>query len=413
MGKLTEKIFYVENEQLFYDWKKIEKIPEFAVLKKCEQNPRWHGEGDAWKHTVKVCEAMERKLKFFRYTYKKRPYETKLLMTAALFHDIGKGVTTTYKKGNWHAYGHEMEGEKITRRLLWDEGFEFREDVCGLVRWHMDPLRVFDSNKEILEKIGRLSWHTNIKYLCLLKQCDIEGSMQSPDCSTAEVDMAKIDDLWNIASHLGCAQKPLVVPLDGKYEWKNVGDIRKPINVYMMVGLPGAGKDTLIQNLLLDNELDNTLGTFDYYRQNMPTSHPDKTVILSRDDIRVELGFCTDKEKIVGTKYQEEKVTKVFNDRLKEAAENGFNIVVDAINIKKEYRLRLIEFLSNYRTVMNYVYVEAEGINTNAGRRHGQIDRNALIAMTERFEFPTRDEYDNLYVFINNNEEGWIQKQNE
>ena len=76
MGKITEKIFYVENEQLFYDWKKIEKIPEFAVLKKCEQNPRWHSEGNSWNHTRLVCEAMERKLKFFRYTFE---FQTLLL----------------------------------------------------------------------------------------------------------------------------------------------------------------------------------------------------------------------------------------------------------------------------------------------------------------------------------------------
>lgn len=109
---ITDKIFYVEKEQLFYDWNRIEKIPEFAVLKKCEQNPRWHSEGNCWNHTKLVCEAMEKKLKSMRYTYKKHPNEVRLLMTAALFHDVGKGVTTTYKKGNWHAYGHEVEGEK-------------------------------------------------------------------------------------------------------------------------------------------------------------------------------------------------------------------------------------------------------------------------------------------------------------
>ena len=89
---------------------------------------------------------------------------------------------------------------------------------------------------------------------------------------------------------------------------------------------------------------------------------------------------------------------------------NNDTIIIDAINIKKEYRTRIVEMLSNYRTVINYVYVEAEGIDTNVGRRAGQIDRNTLLNMTERFEFPTREEYDNLYVFINNNENGWITK---
>ena len=115
-------------------------------------------------------------------------------------------------------------------------------------------------------------------------------------------------------------------------------------------------------------------------------------------------------DRMLVQKYQEEKVTKVFNDKLKESLDAGKNIIVDAINIKKEYRVRLVESLANYNTVINYVYVEAEGLNTNIGRRYGQIDKKVFQDMTERFEFPSYEEYDNLYVFINNNEEGLIQK---
>ena len=39
-----------------------------------------------------------------------------------------------------------------------------------------------------------------------------------------------------------------------------------------------------------------------------------------------------------------------------------------------------------------------------------KFDKKVFQDMTERFEFPTYEEYDNLYVFINNNEQGWIQK---
>ena len=409
MAKLTEKTFYVKDEQLFYDWKKIEKIPEFAVLKKCEQNPRWHSEGNVWNHTVKVCEAMVAKLRFYRYTYKKHPQEAKLLMTAALFHDIGKGVTTTFKKGNWHAYGHEVEGEKITRRLLWDEGFEFREQVCSLVRHHMDPLVIMDSPKNLLEKIVGLSQSVNIKNLCLLKHCDIEGSQQMAETSTHDIDIAKVSELQTIASHLGCLSKPSHVPLTGKYEWKKIGDTRKPIKVYVMVGLPGAGKDTCIADMILNDDslMPMPPMVLDSFGKFMQTTTPDDSVILSRDNIREELGFCKPGEKIVGTRYQEDKVTKVFNDRLKEAADAGKDIIVDAINIKKEYRVRLVESLANYRCTFNYVYVEAEGLETNIKRRQGQIDKKVFEDMLGRFEFPTYDEYDDLYIFINNNS-GWV-----
>lgn len=416
--KLTDKIFYVENEQLFYDWKKIEKLPEFAVLKKCEQNPKWHAEGDAWKHTVKVCEAMEKRLKFLRYTYKKKPFETKLLMTAALFHDVGKGVTTMFKKGNWHAYGHEIEGEKIARKLLWDEGYEFREQVCSLVRWHMEPLRVFEG-KESIEKILKLSKNVNIHNVCLLKMCDLDGSYQADEASKNE-DYVKVNELEAIASHLNCSRKPTCVPTDGKWLWKDTNDNRKQINIYMMIGLPGAGKDTLIRGgIINDSEVESlwspeivespTNCIFDYFSKPLKTTKQDDCVMLSRDDLRVELGFCRINEKIVGTKYQEDKVTKVFNDRMLKAAEEGKDIIIDAINLKREYRVRILEQVSNYRVHVNYVYVEADGIQENIQRRNGQIERNVFVSMLERFEFPTPDEYDDLFVFINNNE-GWQTK---
>ena len=356
MGKILEKLLYEDKGKLLYDWKKIEKMDEFAVLKKCEQNPVWHKEGDAFRHTKKVCEAMEARLKEYRYSYKKHPEEVKILMAAALFHDIGKGVTTTFKKGNWHAYGHEMEGEKITRKLLWDEGVEVREQICGLVRWHMEPLRIFEG-KEQLEKIARLSKRVNIKHLCILKECDLDGSEQSDQNSKNE-DYAKIKEIWNIAANMGCLSQASKLPTDGKYKWRRINDTRDDVNVYVMVGLPGAGKDTWIYNTLLDEESD---VISDATGRAIPTPKKNAHVIC-RDDLRVELGFCKAGQKVVCNKYQEDKVTKEFNDRMKRYVEQGDDIVINNINLHKEHRLRLLETLANYKTKVYYIYVEASSL---------------------------------------------------
>ena len=54
------KIFDLINPITFeYQWDVIENIPEFAQLKNCEQNPRWHSEGSAWNHTLAVCKATQ------------------------------------------------------------------------------------------------------------------------------------------------------------------------------------------------------------------------------------------------------------------------------------------------------------------------------------------------------------------
>ena len=134
MSKFFDKYFKVKtNEDKFKIepiWKKIEKIPEFAVLKTCNQSPKWHAEGDAFKHSQCVINAA---IEDIQGSYSYVSETVKVLVLAALFHDIGKGVTTFEKDGKWHAYGHEIEGEKITRKLLWDEGWAFRESIKNCV----------------------------------------------------------------------------------------------------------------------------------------------------------------------------------------------------------------------------------------------------------------------------------------
>ena len=168
----------IDIKPLTYHWDVIESIPEFAKLKECEQSVKWHSEGNAWEHTklvcaeaIKICES----LKLYNTD------RAKYLLTSALFHDIGKGTTTIFKKEDWHSYGHEVESDKITRRLLWDEGYQVRETICGLVRWHMEPLFVFN-HKEYYTHIIELSKNiVSWDLLINLKKCDILGSRPSDD----------------------------------------------------------------------------------------------------------------------------------------------------------------------------------------------------------------------------------------
>ena len=47
----------IDIEKLEYKWDVIELIPEFAILKTCEQNPKWHSCGNVWNHLKLVCQA--------------------------------------------------------------------------------------------------------------------------------------------------------------------------------------------------------------------------------------------------------------------------------------------------------------------------------------------------------------------
>ena len=151
MNKIFEK--YITDD-LQVNWEYVETIPEFAKLKDCQQNPKWHSEGTAWVHTVKCVEAAQHLL---LHEYKNISLlDKRILLVGVLFHDIGKATTTEYIKENWHSYGHEISGERITRRILWDETLFARESVCQMVRWHMEVLRIADS-KDCFSKILKLS----------------------------------------------------------------------------------------------------------------------------------------------------------------------------------------------------------------------------------------------------------------
>ena len=356
------------------NWKKVEKIPEFAVLATCKQNPTWHAEGDALKHTKRVVEAAQEIIK--ERSDIMGTASKALLITSALFHDIGKGVTTEFKKGNWHAYNHEIEGEKITRRLLWDLPIIIREQICAQVRWHMEPLRVFEG-KEHLEKIVRLSKRAYIDNLLFLKEADLMGSDQVQDKTN---DFAKLQMIRDISIEMGCYAISSIIPVDGEYPWVKQEPKHK---VFLMMGLPGSGKDTYINTM---REKD------DEWKD---------AVVLCRDDIRVELGLCKEGEKIVANSYDEDRVTKIFNVRMVEAAKEGKNIIINNINLKKKYRDDYHQKIAQYPYFWKYVYIEADSLDKNIERREGQITSDIFKDMIMRFEWPDYTEYDSLITETN------------
>lgn len=376
MTNFLEKCFIIDNnEVLGVNWDYVLTIPEFSVLQTCNQSVKYHGEGNAFIHTKCV---MEEALKVAKSQFEFEFEDALVFLTAALFHDIGKGVTTELGKGNdWHSYNHEFAGERITRRLLWNEGWEFREAVCSLVRYHMVPFTILKQNNYIekILKIGCVipSW----KMLYCLHYCDFMGSKNE---NGHKDDYIRMGYLRNLLESLQIYKESKNLLNRNFFTLKEVFSKKdKPyVQIYMMIGLPGSGKDTFIKE------------HFD----------GDDYVVLSRDDIRVELGYCREGEKIVGNSIQEETVSKVFNERLIDAANDGKKIIINNINLKRAYRDDIINKLNNYNTFVTYIYVEAKGLNKNIERRLGEIDETVFYQMIEKFDWPDITEYDKFDIIL-------------
>ena len=376
----------MEYEKLFkegdykIDWEYVESIPEFAKLKECEQNPKWHSEGNAWEHTMKCVHAAYTLILNEMYN----GLDPKIAIAAVLFHDIGKGVTTEFLKGNWHAYGHEFAGEKIARRLLWNEPMPVREVICACARWHMKVLNMATSKNIVNEILGmsRIPY-ANWRYLTFVKHCDILGSEQY-NIDSKYNDIDKVWAICNIAIKLGVLDHEFPVYQEEQHRmvfspnkaWKaGIEDIP---SVYVLIGLPGAGKNTWIEQFLGEKV-------------------PEDIVILSRDDIRSELGFCNDGDKVVLSPDKENEVSAVFNERFVRALNDGKDVILNNVNLKKKYRDDFKRLAGNRLIDWQYVYIEAPTIEDNI-RRRPTFDPEVLMSMRETLEWPQPDEYDKLLI---------------
>lgn len=367
---------YFIGDSLELNWDYIDTIPEFIELKNCEQNPKWHSEGNAYQHTKKCIQAAYILLTNGRYSYEID--EARTMIISVLFHDIGKITTTEFRKGAWHSYGHEIAGEKIARLILWDEPFFYnREKVCSLIRYHMDVLKIAE-NKDCYQKMVQISYEPYINWqdLLFVKICDIMGSMPSNFEEQREIDLNKINFLEKAAKAMNIYYG-INVAYNRDKTFNRPCSFKKENNIpiiNLIIGLPGAGKNTLINGQFKD------------------------CVVISRDDIRAELGYCGVEDKIVGTEEQENKVSEIFNNRLKNAVSKGKNVVINNINLKKKYRDEYKHLIGNTEVKWAYFYVEAPSLEDNCKRRT-MISKTVFFNMIKNFDWPRCDEYDTFREF--------------
>jgi tRNA nucleotidyltransferase (CCA-adding enzyme) len=150
-----------------------EVLPEIAATQGVLQEYKWHPEGDVFEHTKQTIDAAA--------SMEYDSSEQKLIgMYAALCHDIGKPVCTTYKDNRIISYGHAEKGALIVKKLLKRIGVSTKIEraVVKLVNYHMHPGQFVKSNASsaAYKKLAlRLAPEVTIKQLALLFAADRLG----------------------------------------------------------------------------------------------------------------------------------------------------------------------------------------------------------------------------------------------
>lgn len=137
------------------------------LLRRTEQSPVWHPEGNVWNHTMLVVdEAAERR---------DESGDPRAFLWAALLHDIGKPAATKRRGEKIVSYGHDRLGAALAEAFFrpFDESPRFIARVTDLVRFHMQPLfaQKAPSRRELLSMMERVP----AKEVALLGLCDRLG----------------------------------------------------------------------------------------------------------------------------------------------------------------------------------------------------------------------------------------------
>jgi tRNA nucleotidyltransferase (CCA-adding enzyme) len=136
----------------------IRHFPELEALIGCEQNPRWHPEGDVWTHTLHCMDVFASE----RIGIER---EDLIVGFGVLCHDLGKPATTIREEdGRITAKNHESIGVDCTRQFLGRMTHEEKliEEVVLLVACHLAPIRLFGANaadaaiRRLARQVGRI-----------------------------------------------------------------------------------------------------------------------------------------------------------------------------------------------------------------------------------------------------------------
>lgn len=310
-----------------------ELFEEIKNLHNIKQDFKYHEEGNVLTHTELVCKALVNEAEWEKLTLS----EKKILYLAAMFHDIGKSVTTKILDGEIVSPKHSIKGAKIFRELAYikynnilDLTFNERESVAWLIRYHGLPIW-FIQKEDIDYELIKARESVDFKLLYLLSKADVLGRI----CEDRNRLLETVEYFKKYTQEIGCYynkkkfanEYSRFLYLNNNKIWygEEVFDNRSFV-VYIMMGIPLAGKDTYIEN------------------------NKGELPVISLDNIREEFKISPGKNS--------KKVASIAKERAKVFLRKGESFVWNATNINKSIRKSLCELFTAYGAKVEYIYIE-------------------------------------------------------
>ena len=348
----------------------LDAFPVLQCAKETPQEPRYHGEGDVWTHTIMVVESL---LQLQDYQTATREQQ-EILFFAALLHDVAKYRTTVIDPvtGQIGQPGHSRKGAIDARVLLWDAGvpFAIREAICRLISVHQVPFYCLEDERRRMSPIftiRELSWQLSIPLLATLAEADMRGRI----CQDQARVLDSIELFRDLAREEGCYGQPRsFVDAHTRLSYFRGADVHPDYPLFqepgskvtVMCGLPAAGKDTWVRT----------------HRHDLP--------VVSFDDARTELGLKHGEN--------EGKAVHWATDKARSLLRTHEPFVWNATHLSQQMRTRTLDLCYAYGAEVEIVYLERprQELLRRNGKRDTTLSNKTLQGMLTKWELPAPTE---------------------
>ncbi len=363
MWTISENKTWSHLSQRFEWVKMMEQVPQDIIH---------HAEGNVAIHTQMVLDALGQEPLFRQLDAQAQ----EILWAAALLHDVEKCSTTVIEPdGRITAKGHARKGAQKARNILYREvpaPFSIREQITALVRYHGLPLWILEKRDPLRELI-KASMEVDTHWLYLLARADALGRV----CADQADLLYRLDCFEEFCRENSCwgTRRPFASAHARMYYMQREDahpdyvPFEAPLmEVVLMSGLPGAGKDTYIKK----------------YFPDMP--------LISLDKIRDEWHIApTDKTGNGQVIQAAKEQARVYLRR-----QAGF--VWNATNTTSQMRAQLISLFRAYKASVKVVYVETtyQQLQRQNRNREAVVPDAVLEKLINKLEVPVLWEADEV-----------------